>query len=78
MDTAVKIKISVTSLTSLLAAAVETGGGGSVLEDPDGLVLAAGIPPKVYCTLRIPPAEGLTARAIPVAFKQRIRTGRCK
>lgn len=56
----------VTSTVSLLVAAVETGGGGRVLEDPDGLVLTAAIPPKLYCTLRIPPADGLTARAIPV------------
>lgn len=55
---------------SLLVAAVETGGGGRVLEDPDGLVLTAAIPPKLYCTLRIPPADGLTARAIPVALNR--------
>jgi hypothetical protein len=48
--------------------AVETGGGGRVLEDPDGFALAVFIPPKLYCMLRIPPAAGLTARAIPVAF----------
>lgn len=52
--------------------AVETGGGGRVLEDPDELMLAAFIPPKLYCMLRIPPEAGLTARAIPVASKIKV------
>jgi hypothetical protein len=55
------------SPVSVLVVAVETGGGGRVLEDPDGLALTVFIPPKLYCILRIPPAAGLTARAIPVA-----------
>jgi hypothetical protein len=62
----------VNSPTSLFVVAVETGGGGRVLEDPDELTLAAFIPPKLYCMLRIPPEAGLTARAIPVASKIKV------
>ncbi len=62
----------VNSPISLFVVAVETGGGGRVLEDTDELTLDAFIPPKLYCILRIPPAAGLTARAIPVALTIKI------
>lgn len=53
----------------MLVVEAEACVGGKVLEDPgaeEGLEIAL-IPPKLYCMLRIPPAAGLTARAIPVA-----------
>lgn len=65
----VKNVTTVRSLDSVLVVAAEAGVGGKVLEDPgaeEGLAITL-IPPKLYCMLRIPPAAGLTARAIPVA-----------